>query len=128
MVLSLATAALSAQVDSLKVSVDSLKVSKDTDVLPKKQEETHKAEAKKPYFSFKNGLGFATPDSSYSVNIRFRIQSRFLMTTVSDEDFSPSGWRHGLGVVDLALQVMYTTQNGLTMYSFLFQREIWIGI
>jgi phosphate-selective porin OprO and OprP len=47
---------------------------------------------KTPYFNFKSGLGFATPDSSYSVNIRFRIQSRFLMNTVSDEDLSPASW------------------------------------
>jgi phosphate-selective porin OprO and OprP len=45
-----------------------------------------------PYFSFKNGLGFATPDSSWSINVRFRVQNRFLMNTTSDEDFSPKGW------------------------------------
>lgn len=45
-----------------------------------------------PFFNFKNGIGIATPDSSYSVNIRFRMQNRFLMNTTSDEDFSPSSF------------------------------------
>jgi phosphate-selective porin OprO and OprP len=50
------------------------------------------AQTKTPYFSYKNGLGFATPDSSYSMNIRFRIQNRALMNTVSDEDFEPGSF------------------------------------
>lgn len=47
---------------------------------------------KLPYFSFKNGIGIATPDSSYSVNIRFRMQNRALMQTVSDDDLSPASF------------------------------------
>ena len=47
---------------------------------------------KTPYFNFKNGMGVATPDSSYSMNIRFRMQNRFLMNTTSDEDLNPSSW------------------------------------
>lgn len=47
---------------------------------------------KAPYFSFKNGLGFATPDSSYSLNLRFRVQNRALMNTVSDEDLGPGSY------------------------------------
>ena len=47
---------------------------------------------KTPTLSFKNGIGISTPDSSYSINIRFRMQNRFLMTTVSDEDLSPNSW------------------------------------
>ncbi len=47
---------------------------------------------KTPYFSYKSGLGFATPDSSYSMNIRFRIQNRLLMNTVSDDNFDPASW------------------------------------
>lgn len=47
---------------------------------------------KAPYFSYKNGLGFTTPDSSYSMNIRFRIQNRALMNTLSDEDFEPGSF------------------------------------
>lgn len=45
-----------------------------------------------PSFSFKNGIGISTPDSSYSLNLRFRMQNRFLMSTVSDEDFNPASW------------------------------------
>jgi phosphate-selective porin OprO and OprP len=45
-----------------------------------------------PYFSFKNGLGFAAPDSLFSMNIRFRVQSRVLMTTISESNLSPAGW------------------------------------
>src|SRR6218665_1427924 len=47
---------------------------------------------KTPYFNYKSGLGFTTPDSSYSLNLRFRIQNRILMNTVSDEDLSPSSY------------------------------------
>ncbi len=47
---------------------------------------------KTPYFNFKNGLGFTTPDSSYSLNLRFRIQNRALVNTVSDEDFNPTSF------------------------------------
>lgn len=47
---------------------------------------------KTPYFSFKNGLGFSTPDSSYSLNLRFRVQNRVLMNTASDEDLSPESY------------------------------------
>lgn len=48
--------------------------------------------SKQPFFNYKNGLGFSTPDSSYSINIRFRMQNRFLMNTVSDNDFAPASW------------------------------------
>lgn len=52
-----------------------------------------KARQKKfPHFNYKAGLGFATPDSSYSINIRFRIQNRILMNTASDEDLQPASW------------------------------------
>jgi phosphate-selective porin OprO/OprP len=45
-----------------------------------------------PYFSYNNGLGFATPDSSYSLNLRFRMQNRAMMNTASDEDFQPGSF------------------------------------
>lgn len=45
-----------------------------------------------PYFSTKSGISFATPDSSYSLNIRFRMQNRLLMNTISDEDLDPASW------------------------------------
>lgn len=59
----------------------------------KKEMNSLKSQQKKfPHFNFKNGLGFSTPDSSYSVNIRFRIQNRILMNTLSDEDLQPASW------------------------------------
>jgi len=45
-----------------------------------------------PYFSYKNGLGFSTPDSSYSLNLRFRMQNRMAMYSKSDEDLSPDAF------------------------------------
>ncbi len=71
------SAGLKAQSDSAAMAVQ----------MKKKQLEKRLENA--PYFSYKNGLGFSTPDSSYSMNIRFRIQERALMTTASDNDLSP---------------------------------------
>jgi hypothetical protein len=45
-----------------------------------------------PQLNFQNGLVFYISDSSFSMNIRFRVQSRFLMNTTSTEDFAPSSW------------------------------------
>jgi phosphate-selective porin OprO/OprP len=45
-----------------------------------------------PYFNYRNGLGFATPDSAYSINLRFRIQNRVLMNTISDTDLGPESF------------------------------------
>ncbi|MBX9851420.1 MAG: OprO/OprP family phosphate-selective porin [Cytophagaceae bacterium] len=42
----------------------------------------------KPTVSFKRGIGITTPDSSFSVNFRFRMQSRALYTTASENDLS----------------------------------------
>jgi phosphate-selective porin OprO and OprP len=39
-----------------------------------------------PYFNFGKGLGIISPDSSFSINTRFRIQNRFAFSTESDED------------------------------------------
>jgi phosphate-selective porin OprO/OprP len=47
---------------------------------------------KTPLFSFRNGLGIVAPDSTFSINIRFRIQSRVLMQTKSMSDWSPENW------------------------------------
>jgi phosphate-selective porin OprO/OprP len=52
----------------------------------------HKPQTPAPYFSYKNGLGFTTPDSSYSMNIRFRMQNRMGVNTQSDEDLSPESF------------------------------------
>ena len=54
--------------------------------------DSNRAQTSAPKFSFKNGLGFTTPDSSYSINIRFRIQNRALMNTMSDSDFDPASF------------------------------------
>lgn len=42
-----------------------------------------------PWLSFKNGIGITTPDSLFSVNFRFRIQSRVGYLSKSDKDFTP---------------------------------------
>jgi hypothetical protein len=44
---------------------------------------------KVPWFSYKNGLGITTPDSLFSINFRFRVQSRVGYTSVSDKDMKP---------------------------------------
>jgi phosphate-selective porin OprO and OprP len=72
---------------ALKAQHDTVKIA-----LPAGPGVVGKTDRKIPFYSFNNGLGFATPDSSYSINIRFRMQNRALMTTVSDEDFSPAGF------------------------------------
>lgn len=41
-----------------------------------------------PYFTFGKGIGITPRDSIYSVNIRFRMQNRVAMTTMSDKDLS----------------------------------------
>jgi phosphate-selective porin OprO and OprP len=40
-----------------------------------------------PYFSFNKGSGLIAPDSSFSLNTRFRIQNRFGFITESEDDF-----------------------------------------
>ncbi|MBK8658944.1 MAG: hypothetical protein IPN22_08755 [Bacteroidetes bacterium] len=42
-----------------------------------------------PWLSFKNGIGVTTPDSLFSLNFRFRIQSRVGYVSRSDEEFTP---------------------------------------
>jgi phosphate-selective porin OprO/OprP len=43
-----------------------------------------------PYFTYGKGLGMITPDSSYSLNIRFRIQNRAAFKTMDINDFGIS--------------------------------------
>ena len=50
------------------------------------------AQQEPPYFNFREGLGFAKPDSSYSLNIRFRIQNRAMVNTISDKNLHPAGY------------------------------------
>lgn len=61
--------------------------------LKKEVQELKKSKSKSaPHFNYKSGLGFATPDSSYSMNIRFRVQNRFLMNTKDDEHLETGSW------------------------------------
>ncbi|MGI9190488.1 MAG: porin [Chitinophagaceae bacterium] len=43
---------------------------------------------KEPKYNFSNGLGLVTPDSTFSINFRFRTQLRSTYNTVSTSDFS----------------------------------------
>lgn len=45
-----------------------------------------------PKFSFKDGLGISTPDSSWTLNFRFRMQLRAQMNTTSGEDLNPQSF------------------------------------
>jgi len=44
--------------------------------------------AKMPSYNFSNGIGIVTPDSSFSLNFRFRMQARSAYSTVSESDLS----------------------------------------
>jgi phosphate-selective porin OprO/OprP len=50
------------------------------------------AQNKTPFLSYSKGLGISTPDSAYSLNFRFRMQSRFLMNTESEESLTPASF------------------------------------
>ncbi|HAC23315.1 MAG TPA: porin [Cytophagales bacterium] len=41
-----------------------------------------------PYFTWGKGLGITSPDSAFLMNIRFRMQNRIGITTISGSDFS----------------------------------------
>ena len=43
-----------------------------------------------PYFTFGKGLGITPPDSSFSINLRFRVQNRIAFKTHSGTDFEIS--------------------------------------
>jgi phosphate-selective porin OprO/OprP len=43
-----------------------------------------------PYLSFAKGVGITTPDSTFSVNFRFRVQNRAAFKTISERDFGIS--------------------------------------
>lgn len=61
--------------------------------LKKEVQELKKTKSKNtPHFNYRAGLGFATPDSSYSINIRFRMQNRFLMNTTDEEHLETGSW------------------------------------
>lgn len=85
------TATVSKSQETQNVSNDSLL--KEFIALKKEINDLKKSsKTKAPYFNYKNGLGFATPDSSYSVNIRFRMQNRFLMNTQDDIHLETGSW------------------------------------
>ncbi len=44
-----------------------------------------------PYYSYGRGLGLTTPDSTYQLNIRFRMQNRVTYTDNLDDDYSVIG-------------------------------------
>ena len=48
------------------------------------------ANSKTPYLSFGKGLGITAPDSSFSMNFKFRIQNRASFKTISEKDFGVS--------------------------------------
>ncbi len=43
-----------------------------------------------PIFNFSNGIGVVAPDSTFSLNFRFRTQLRAGYTSISDKNFRPS--------------------------------------
>jgi phosphate-selective porin OprO/OprP len=45
-----------------------------------------------PKFSFKDGLGITTPDSNWTLNMRFRMQLRAQMNSISGEDIEPNSF------------------------------------
>lgn len=61
-----------------------------TQLLPA-QDSLKAPKPKAPLFSFKfgNGLGITTPDSLFSINFRFRVQSRVGYVSESDKDLTP---------------------------------------
>ncbi len=46
--------------------------------------------SKSPTFIYNNGIGVVTPDSTFSLNFRFRTQLRAGYSTISQDDFSAS--------------------------------------
>lgn len=52
--------------------------------------EAQVAPSPSPYYTFSKGLGIVAPDSSFLLNIRFRIQNRAAFTTQDADDFSIS--------------------------------------
>lgn len=59
---------------------------------PKAFAQENPARLANPALSFKTGISFSTPDSSYSLNLRFRLQNRVLVNTVNDQDLSPASY------------------------------------
>jgi phosphate-selective porin OprO and OprP len=54
------------------------------------QAQEQEQETAPPLFNFKRGIGVVTPDSSFSLNMRFRVQSRAMYNSISDTDLGVS--------------------------------------
>lgn len=65
--------------------------------------------------SFTEGLGFFDPDSLFGVNLRFRMQNRVGMTTVSASDFSPKEFEANVRRLRLRFDG-FLGQNNFTYY------------
>ncbi len=65
--------------------------------------------------SFDKGLGFFAPDSSFGLNLRFRMQNRMGMNTVSETNFSPENFEANVRRLRLRFDG-FVGQSGLTYY------------
>lgn len=65
--------------------------------------------------NFEEGLGFLSPDSLYGVNLRFRMQNRVGMTTVSSTDLQPEGFEANVRRLRLRFDG-FMGQNNFTYY------------
>lgn len=65
--------------------------------------------------SFDKGLGFFAPDSSFGFNLRFRMQNRIGMTTISGKDLHPSEFEANVRRLRLRFDG-FMGKTGLTYY------------
>lgn len=65
--------------------------------------------------SFDKGLGFFAPDSTFGFNIRFRMQNRIGMTTVSSRELSPEEFEANVRRLRLRFDG-FIGKTGLTYY------------
>jgi phosphate-selective porin OprO and OprP len=65
--------------------------------------------------SFDKGLGFFAPDSTFGLNLRFRMQNRIGVTTYSASDLSPESFEANVRRLRLRFDG-YVGKSGLTYY------------
>jgi phosphate-selective porin OprO and OprP len=65
--------------------------------------------------SFDKGLGFFSPDSTLGLNLRFRMQNRIGMTTLSGSDLSPESFEANVRRLRLRFDG-FVGKSGLTYY------------
>ena len=65
--------------------------------------------------SFDKGLGFFAPDSTFGLNLRFRMQNRIGMNTISGKDLTPNGFEANVRRLRLRFDG-YLGKTGLTYY------------